>query len=80
MYNIDDEIEIITKNKKYPLEYLILEWRLVVNRELYEDKAINLKVFKEMEKSILARMTRITNQMKSDDLTSIKSDGIMPST
>jgi len=80
MYKIDDELELIQKNKKYPLEYLVLEWRLVINRELYEDKAIDLKVFKEMEKSILARMTRITNQMKTDDLTFPKSDGTMPST
>lgn len=65
MYSTDNEIEIISKNKKYPLEYLILEWRLIVNKELYEDKAINLKVFKEMEKSILNRMKKITNQMNS---------------
>ena len=40
MYNFDD-IEFGGFTKHLPIEYKILEWRLVINRELYEDKVIN---------------------------------------
>lgn len=80
-YRIDDELEMKFNTKNYPFEYKLLEWRLIINRQLYEEKTIDIKIFSEMEKTILGRMTRIRNEFytQSDDLTSIKSDGIMPS-
>ena len=80
-YRIDDELEMKFNTKNYSFEYKLLEWRLIINRQLYEEKTIDIKIFSEMEKTILGRMTRIRNEFftQSDDLTSIKSDGIMPS-
>ena len=63
MYNTDD-IEIKCSTKHLPLEYKLLEWRLILNRELYENKVIDLKVFSLMEQSILGRMTKIKNEYK----------------
>ena len=63
MYNTD-EIEIKCSTKHLPLEYKLLEWRLILNRELYESKVIDLKVFSLMEQSILRRMSKIKNEYK----------------
>lgn len=63
MYNFD-EIEFSGFTKHLPIEYKILEWRLVINRELYEDKVINFEVFSEMEKMLIGRMTRIRNEFR----------------
>lgn len=61
MYSLDD-IDFKCSTKHLPIEYKFLEWRLVINRELYEDRVITLEVFSEMEKSILGRMTKIRNE------------------
>ena len=61
MYNFCD-IKFNSFTKHLPIEYKILEWRLVINRELYEDKVINFEVFSEMEKLLMGRMTRIRNE------------------
>ena len=58
MYN-DEKIEIQFSTKHLPFEYKLLEWRLIINRQLYEDKTIDLKIFSEMENSLLGRMTKI---------------------
>lgn len=63
MYNTN-EIEINHSTKNLPLEYKMLEWRLILNRKLYEDKVIDLKVFSLMEQSILRRMSKIKNEYK----------------
>ena len=63
MYNTN-EIEINHSTKHLPLEYKMLEWRLILNRNLYEDKVIDLKVFSLMEQSILRRMSKIKNEYK----------------
>lgn len=67
----DNDIEVKFSTKHLPLEYKLLEWRLIFNRELYEDKVIDLKVFSIMEKSLLGRMEKIVNdfQKENDDLT-----------
>ena len=54
MYNTDETF-IKCSTKHLPLEYKLLEWRLILNRELYESKVIDLKVFSLMEQSILGR-------------------------
>lgn len=68
MYNPDNDIEIRYSTKQLPIEYKLLEWRLIINRELYEDKVIDLEVFSEMEKSILGRMTKIRNEYKDKQI------------
>lgn len=57
-------------NKKYlPLEYKLLEWKLMFNQELYDEKIIDIEVKKEMERKLLGRMTRIRNEYsKKEDL------------
>lgn len=65
MYNLENDIEIKYNTKHLPLEYKILEWRLIINRELYEEKIIDLEICTEMEKSLLGRMTKISNEYKS---------------
>ncbi len=65
MYNLENDIEIKYNTKYLPLEYKILEWRLIINRELYAEKIIDLEIYTEMEKSLLGRMTKINNEYKS---------------
>ena len=76
MYRIDDDLEVRFSTKKLPLEYKLLEWRLIINRQLYEEKIIDLKIFSEMERNILGRMTKIRNEYnrRSDDMTSLNND------
>ncbi len=62
MYRTDEDLEVRFSTKHMPFEYKLLEWRLVINRELYEEKVIDLEVFSEMEKSILNRMTKMRNE------------------
>ena len=76
-----NDIEVKFNTKELPLEYKLLEWRLILNRELYEEKVIDLKVFSSMESSLLSRMRKIRTEVmsKRDDLTTSKSDGNMAS-
>lgn len=74
MYENND-IELIYSTKHLPIDYKILEWRLLINRKLYEEKTISLTVFSEMEKTLLGRMTKIKNELKKDNnLINDKSD------
>ena len=71
MYENSD-IEVKFSTKHLPLDYKLLEWRLILNRELYEEKVIDLKVFSLVESSILGRMKKIRNEAQNsrdDDLT-----------
>ena len=71
MYENSD-IEVMFSTKHLPLDYKLLEWRLILNRELYEEKVIDLKVFSLVESSILGRMKKIRNEVQNnrdDDLT-----------
>lgn len=81
MYRIDDDLEVRFSTKQLPLEYKLLEWRLIINRQLYEEKIIDLKIFSEMERNILGRMTKIRNEYnsRSDDLTSLNNDAKLSS-
>lgn len=81
MYN-DDEIEVKFSTKYLPIDYKLLEWRLILNRELYEEKVIDLKIYSMVEKSILGRMTKIRNEVQEnmdDDLTIGQYHGSMAS-
>lgn len=71
MYENSD-IEVKFSTKHLPIDYKLLEWRLILNRELYEEKVIDLKVFSLVESSILGRMKKIRNEVQNnrdDDLT-----------
>lgn len=77
MYENSD-IEVKFSTKHLPLDYKLLEWRLILNRELYEEKVIDLKVFSLVESSILGRMKKIRNEVQNnrdDDLTIVNFHG-----
>lgn len=61
--NNNDDIEVRFCTKDLSLDYKLLEWRLIINRELYDDMVIDLKVYSIMEKSILGRMNKIINDV-----------------
>lgn len=63
MYENND-IEVKFSTKHLPFEYKWLEFRLIVNKELYDDNVIDLKVFKKMEQSIISRLTKIKNEYR----------------
>ena len=75
MYESND-IEVKFSTKHLPFEYKWLEFRLIVNKELYDEKIINLKTFKAMEQSILSRLTKIKNE-HNNDLTNSSKGGNM---
>lgn len=59
---MNKDIEIKFSTKHLPLEYKLLEFRLLINKELYDEKVIDFKIFKEMEKSLLSRIKKIRNE------------------
>ena len=65
MYETDD-IEVKFSTKHLPFEYKLLEFRLIVNKELYDEKVIDLRTFKTMEQSLLSRLTKIKNEYSND--------------
>ena len=65
MYETND-IEVKFSTKHLPFEYKWLEYRLIVNKELYDEKVINLKVFKAMEQSLLSRLNKIRNEYSNE--------------
>ena len=75
MYEIND-IEVKFSTNHLPFEYKWLEFRLIVNKELYDEKIIDLKTFKAMEQSLLSRLTKIKNEYSNDLTTSNKGGNI----
>ena len=72
---LEKEIEVRFSTKQLPFEYKLLEYRLIVNKELYDEKVIDLRTYNEMENSIMGRLRKIRNEYllaEKDDLT--KSD------
>lgn len=67
---IDNNIDLNFSTKYLPLEYKLLEWKLMINQELYDEKIIDLQVKSEMERNLLGRMTKMKNEYnKKDGLT-----------
>ncbi len=60
--HIANDFEVKFSTKKLPLAYKLLEFRLIINKELYDEKIIDLKTFTIMEESILSRLTKIKNE------------------
>lgn len=54
----DKDIEVRFSTKNLPFEYKLLEYRLIINKGLYDEKIIDLKTYNEMEKSIMARLKK----------------------
>ena len=72
---LEKDIEVGFSTKQLPFEYKLLEYRLIVNKELYDEKVIDLRTYNEMENSIMGRLRKIRNEYllaEKDDLT--KSD------
>lgn len=72
---LENDIDVIFSTKQLPFEYKLLEYRLIVNKELYDEKVIDLRTYNEMENSIMGRLRKIRNEyllVEKDDLT--KSD------
>lgn len=72
---LEKDIEVRFSTKQLPFEYKLLEYRLIVNKELYDEKVIDLRIYNEMENSIMGRLRKIRNEYllaEKDDLT--KSD------
>ena len=61
-----NDIELKFSTKHLPFEYKWLEFRLIINKELYDEKVIDLKTFKTMEQSILSRLTKIKNEYSNN--------------
>ena len=72
---LEKDIEVRFSTKQLPFEYKLLEYRLIVNKELYDEKVIDLRTYNEMENSIMGRLRKIRNEYllnEKDDFT--KSD------
>ena len=72
---LEKDIEVRFSTKQLPFEYKLLEYRLIVNKELYDEKVIDLRTYNEIENSIMGRLRKIRNEYllnEKDDLT--KSD------
>ena len=72
---LEKDIEVRFSTKQLPFEYKLLEYRLIVNKELYDEKVIDLRTYNEMENSNMGRLRKIRNEYllnEKDDLT--KSD------
>ena len=65
MYETSD-IKVKFSTKHLPFEYKWLEFRLIINKELYDEKVIDLKTFKTMEQSLLSRLTKIKNEYSNN--------------
>ncbi len=54
-----NDIEVSINTKNLPFEYKWLEFRLIINKELYDEQIIDLNTFKLMEASLLKRINKI---------------------
>ncbi len=60
------EKQIYTNSKKLPKEYQILNLRMILNKELYEEKIISFDIFEKMQKLLLQKMAKINSEYKKD--------------
>lgn len=59
---LEKDIEVRFSAKQLSFEYKLLEYRLIVNKELYDEKVIDLRTYNEMENSIMGRLRKIRNE------------------
>ncbi len=63
-----NDLEVKLRTKHLPFDYKWLEFRLIVNKELYDEDVIDLKTFKAMEQSLISRLTKIKNEYSMLDV------------
>ena len=69
---LEKDIEVRFSTKQLPFEYKLLEYRLIVNKELYDEKVIDLRTYNEMENSIMGRLKKVRKEYllnEKNDLT-----------
>mgnify|MGYP004456941651 FL=1 len=69
---LENDIEVRFNTKQLPFEYKLLEYRLIVNKELYDEKVIDLRTYNEMENSIMGRLKKVRQEYllnEKNDLT-----------
>lgn len=69
---LENDIEVRFSTKQLPFEYKLLEYRLIVNKELYDEKVIDLRTYNEMENSIMGRLKKVRQEYllnEKNDLT-----------
>ena len=71
---LENDIEVRFSTKHLPFEYKLLEYRLIINKELYDEKVIDLKTYKEMENSIISRLNKIRNQFTNNKVNDLIND------
>ena len=71
---LENDIEVRFSTKHLPFEYKLLEYRLIINKELYDEKVIDLKTYKEMENSLIARLNKIRNQFTNNKVNDLIND------
>ena len=59
---LENDIEVRFSTKQLPFEYKLLEYRLIVNKELYDAKVIDLRTYNEMENSIMGRLKKVRQE------------------
>jgi len=57
--NNDLDYKSYTDTKKLPKEYLLLQYRITLNKELLEKKLISYEVFSKMQNLLIKRMDKI---------------------
>ncbi len=51
-----EELLLHTEKNILPKEYIMLNHRLILNKELYESKLVSTQVFQKMEKILITKM------------------------
>ena len=61
------EVLITSNTKKLPKEYLMLNLRLSINKELYKSNIISFEVFRKMQELIIKKMNAIAFKVLSKE-------------
>lgn len=56
---MNNYLEISSSIESFPLEYILLKWRLIINQELYDQHLIDIFTFHHMEELLISRLTKI---------------------
>lgn len=59
-----EEYKPLTYSKKLPKEYLLLNLKMILNKELYESKIISFEIFSRMEKHLIKKMNEMIFLLK----------------
>ena len=59
-----EEYKTLVYSKKLPKEYLLLNLRMILNKELYESKIVSFEIFNKMEKYLIKKMDEMILSIK----------------